>query len=182
MLLTNSKPLICNVVCTANIEQKVSVTKLSELSCGQYDEAIYGGRCGYIKTPEMDGRVVIFPSGKMISIGSNSIRSSMKQLNHAKFYLVHENMIKDTKIVPIIRNIVSTIDIHQKLPLKKLCSKLRGAIYNPEDFPAIILHGFNRCTFLIFASGKIVITGAKSLEEVNRSSSELLERLNEFLN
>ena len=38
-----------HVVCTANLDQKVSMKKLSQLPCGIYDEAIYGGRCGYDK-------------------------------------------------------------------------------------------------------------------------------------
>jgi len=179
--LIQSKPVVRNVVCTANLEQKVNVIKLSKLPCGIYDEAIYGGRCGYIKTPEMDGRVTIFPSGKMISVGGKSVSRAIEQLNHAKFYLVQQNMIKDTKIVPVIQNVVATIDVDQKLPIGKLSTKIPGSIYDPETFPGIILKGLHSCNFLIFASGKIVITGAKSLEEVSSSSFELLQKLNKFL-
>jgi len=120
MISAKSKPVVRNVVCTANLEQKVNVIKLSKLPCGIYDEAIYGGRCGYIKTPEMDGRVTIFPSGKMISVGGKSVTRAMEQLNHAKFYLVRENMVKDTKLVPVIQNVVATIDASQKLPIETL--------------------------------------------------------------
>ena len=178
MNLIQSKPVVKNVVCTANLEQKVDVIKLSKLPCGIYDQAIYGGRCGYIKTPEMDGRVTIFPSGKMISVGGKSVKKAIEQLNHAKFYLVQQNMIKDTKIVPVIQNVVATIDVGQKLPIEKLSKKISGSIYDPETFPGIILKGLHSCNFLIFASGKIVSTGAKSLEEVSSSSFELLQKLN----
>ena len=139
------------------------------------------GRCGYIKTPEMDGRVTIFPSGKMISVGGKSIKKSIDQLNHAKFYLVRENMINDTKLKPITQNIVATVDVGQKLSLARLSSKIPRAIYNPKIFPGMILKGLNSCNFLIFASGKIVMTGAKSLEEVNRSIFELFQKLDKFL-
>lgn len=181
MNLVLPKPIIRNVVCTANLEQKVDVIKLLKLPYGIYDEAIYGGRCGYIKTPEMDGRVTIFPSGKMISVGGKSITRAIKQLNHAKFYLVQENIIKDAKIVPVIQNVVATIDVGQNLSIEKLTAKIPGSIYAPETFPGIILKGLQSCNFLIFASGKIVITGAKSLEEVSRSSFELLQKFIQFL-
>jgi len=181
MIHTQTQPQIRNVVCTANLEQRIDVIKLSKLSCGIYDEAIYGGRCGYVKIPGMDGRVTIFPSGKMISIGGKSIKKAIEQLNQAKFYLVQEKMIRDTKIVPVIQNVVATIDVGQKLPIEKLSSKIPGSIYEPETFPGIILKGMHSYNFLIFASGKIVITGAKSLEEVYSSSFELLQKLNKFL-
>ena len=176
-----NKPMIRNVVCTANLEQKVDVTKLSGIACGMYDEVIYGGRCGYIKTPNMDGRVTIFPSGKMISVGGKSVEKGIQQLNHAKFFLVQEKMVYETNLVPKIRNIVATIDIGQNIPIEKISSKIAGAIYDPEVFPGLILKGLDSCNFLIFASGKIVTVGSKSMEEVTRSSYELLQRLNKFL-
>ena len=42
----------------------------------------------------------------------------------------------------------------------------------------MILRGLNSCSFLVFASGKIVITGARSVREANTSLFELLERMN----
>jgi len=181
MITSRIRPKIRNVVCTANLEQTVNVMKLSELSSGIYNETIYGGRCGYVKTPEMDGRVTIFPSGKMISLGGKSLKKAKEQLNQAKFFLVKENMIKDTRLFPKIQNIVATLDIKQKIPIEDISSKIAGAIYDPETFPGMILKGLHSCNFLIFASGKIVITGAKSIEETTRSLFELLQKLNNFL-
>jgi len=176
------KPKICNVVCTGNLEQKVSLVKLSKLSCVIYDKKIYNGRCGYVKTSTMDGRVTIFPSGKMISIGGKSIKKAIEQLNFAKSYLVQENIIKEIKLIPKVRNIVATIKVEQSIPIEKLSSKISGAIYNPETFPALIIKGLHNCCFLIFASGKIVIMGAKSSEELSTSSFELIQRLNQEIN
>ena len=96
MLRMEIKPKICNVVSTADLKQKVNINELSKLPCGIFDESIYGGRCGYVKIPEMKGRVTIFASGKMISIGGNSVTKAHNQLNQAKFYLVQENLIQNT--------------------------------------------------------------------------------------
>ena len=179
-ILEQTVPKIRNVVCTANLEQKVDIVKLSRIACGIYDEAIYGGRCGYIKTPDMDGRVTIFASGKMISIGGKSIKMAIDQLNQAKFFLVKEKMINEMQIIPKIQNIVATIDVGQLLPIKKLASKLPGAVYDPDTFAGLILMGLESNTFLIFASGKIVSTGCKSSEEVSRTSFELLQKIKKF--
>ncbi len=155
------------------------MARLAGLACGIYDEAIYGGRCGYVKMPEMDGRVTIFPSGKMISVGGRTISKAIEQLNHAKFYLVQEKMIHDVKIVPVIRNIVATVELDHKIPVDVLASKISGAIYDPETFPGMILKGIDSCRFLVFASGKIVIAGAKSSDELNSASFEVLQRLDD---
>ena len=181
LISLKTKPKIRNVVCTANLEQKVEIVKLSGLTYGIYDKAIYLGRCGYIKTPQMDGRVSVYPSGKMISVGGKSISRAKKQLEHAKFFLIRENMIQDITLTPKIQNIVATLDIKQKIPIDDISSKIAGAIYDPETFPGLILKGLHSCSFLIFASGKIVITGAKSIEETTRSLFELLQKLNNFL-
>ena len=169
------------MVCTADLKQNIDIVKLAALPCGIYDEAIYGGRCGYIKTPEMQGRVTIFPSGKMISVGGRSTRKAIEQLNHAKFLLGQEEMISGVKLKPNIRNIVATVDVGHAIPIDKLSSKISGSIYDPETFPALIMKGLASCSFLVFASGKIVIAGAKSVKEVNTSSFELLQKLNDFM-
>ena len=173
------KPKIRNVVCTASLGQGVDVARFTTMPCGIYDLEIYGGRCGYIKTPEMEGRVTVFPSGKMISIGSKSVTKAVRQLNHAKFVMVQEGMIRDAKIRPIIRNIVSTLDLGEAIPIDKISPRIPGSVYDPESFPAMILKGLGSCSFLVFASGKIVITGAKSVSEANVQSFELVQRLKE---
>lgn len=181
MIKLAEKPRINNVVCTADLRQFVDITKISELSCGIYDEAIYGGICGYIKIPQMKGKVAIFSTGKMISTGGKSSTKAIEQLAHAKFLLLQENIISDVKLQPQIRNIVATLSTSQKLPLKSLSSKIPGSKYDPDVFPAMILKREKGCTFSIFASGKIVITGAKSESEINNSTVKLIQKLNKLM-
>lgn len=171
------KPKIRNVVSTADLKQKVNIARLVDLPCGIYDEAIYGGRCGYIKTPEMDGRVTVFPSGKMISVGGRSIAKSKEQLNHAKFFLIQNKMIEDVAIMPAVRNIVATIELGRNLPIDVLSSAISGAIYEPETFPGMILKGVNSASYLVFASGKIIIAGTRSADELHTASFEIIRRL-----
>ncbi|XP_014670016.1 PREDICTED: TATA-box-binding protein 2-like [Priapulus caudatus] len=69
-------------------------------------------------------------------------------------------------IVPQLQNIVSTINLGCKLDLKKIALHARNAEYNPKRFAAVIMRIRNpRTTALIFSSGKMVCTGAKSEEE-----------------
>ncbi|MFC6764593.1 TATA-box-binding protein [Natrinema soli] len=69
-----------------------------------------------------------------------------------------------------IENVVASSSIGQELDLKSVAMDLEGADYDPEQFPGLIYRSPDfRSTALIFRSGKIVCTGAKSLENVHES-------------
>ncbi|XP_045460889.1 TATA-box-binding protein [Harmonia axyridis] len=72
----------------------------------------------------------------------------------------------DPGIVPQLQNIVSTVNLNCKLELKKIALHARNAEYNPKRFAAVIMRIREpRTTALIFSSGKMVCTGAKSEED-----------------
>uniref|UniRef100_A0A452XHI2 TATA-box binding protein n=1 Tax=Aegilops tauschii subsp. strangulata TaxID=200361 RepID=A0A452XHI2_AEGTS len=63
------------------------------------------------------------------------------------------------------RNIVSTVNLDCRLDLKQIALQARNAEYNPKRFAAVIMRIRDpKTTALIFASGKMVCTGAKSEE------------------
>ncbi|KAK7074958.1 hypothetical protein SK128_015338 [Halocaridina rubra] len=69
----------------------------------------------------------------------------------------------DPSITPQLQNIVSTVNLSCKLDLKKIALHARNAEYNPKRFAAVIMRIRDpRTTALIFSSGKMVCTGAKS--------------------
>ncbi|XP_065067746.1 uncharacterized protein LOC135693247 [Rhopilema esculentum] len=69
-------------------------------------------------------------------------------------------------IIPQLQNIVSTVNLGCKLDLKKIALHARNAEYNPKRFAAVIMRIREpRTTALIFSSGKMVCTGAKSEEQ-----------------
>lgn len=66
-------------------------------------------------------------------------------------------------IVPTLQNVVATVNLNCKLDLKNIALRARNAEYNPKRFAAVIMRIREpKTTALIFASGKMVITGAKS--------------------
>jgi transcription initiation factor TFIID TATA-box-binding protein len=66
-------------------------------------------------------------------------------------------------IVPQLQNVVATVDLGCKLELKDIALHARNAEYNPKRFAAVIMRIRDpKTTALIFASGKMVCTGAKS--------------------
>jgi len=80
-------------------------------------------------------------------------------------------------IVPTLQNIVSTVNMGTKLDLKQIALHARNAEYNPKRFAAVIMRIRDpKTTALIFASGKMVCTGAKS-EEASRLAARKYARI-----
>ncbi|XP_028948203.1 TATA-box-binding protein 1 isoform X1 [Malus sylvestris] len=74
--------------------------------------------------------------------------------------------IHPSGIVPTLQNIVSTVNLDCKLDLKQIALQARNAEYNPKRFAAVIMRIREpKTTALIFASGKMVCTGAKSEQQ-----------------
>lgn len=71
---------------------------------------------------------------------------------------------------------MSTANLNCKLDLKKISQWCRNAEYNPSRFSAVIMRIRDpRTTALIFSTGKIVITGAKS-EYGARKAAKIFEK------
>lgn len=64
------KTVIVNVVSTAHLQQKPDLHELEQFKEILHDTKIYGGTVAYFKGAPMEGKVFIFPSGKIISVGN----------------------------------------------------------------------------------------------------------------
>jgi TATA-box binding protein (TBP) (component of TFIID and TFIIIB) len=81
-----------------------------------------------------------------------------------------------------IQNVVASTGIGQELDLQAVASDLGGVDYNPEQFPGIVYRPANhaRATALIFRSGKIVCTGATSVEGIHEAVDATFDALRDI--
>jgi len=82
-----------------------------------------------------------------------------------------------------INNIVATVkvDISENFDLIEIARKLNDTEYFPERFPGLILRQKNpRATFLIFSTGKMVITGLEKVENAEIAVNILLKKIKKF--
>ncbi len=77
----------------------------------------------------------------------------------------------------VVQNVVASASLHHEIPLEKMALTLENTEYNPEQFPGLVLRLAKGKTALIFSSGKIVCTGAKSEAEVKKSVSMIKKEL-----
>ena len=77
-----------------------------------------------------------------------------------------------------IQNIVVSTSLEHDIPLIKLAETLPNTEYNPEQFPGLVMRIKDpKTSALIFSSGKVVCTGAKSLTKVRESLQKIIKNL-----
>ncbi len=165
---------IQNTVTTADLKQKIDIASFNKYPFLSSNIALY--RCRYVKDDLMVGRVTVFGNGKLISVGTKNPAQSKKELKKAIKILDNYNLAKLIKITPKVQNIVARFDLKQNLPIEKLVRILPKSMYEPEQFPGLIYRIQDSCVALLFASGKGVIAGAKTIAEVNSALFDIKVR------
>lgn len=75
-------------------------------------------------------------------------------------------------------NIVVSASLGHDIPLEKMAATLSNTEYNPEQFPGLVIRIKEpKTSALIFSSGKIVCTGARSIEKVHESIKKIIKSL-----
>jgi len=86
--------------------------------------------------------------------------------------------MSDPKETINIENVVASTGIGQELDLQSVAMDLEGADYDPEQFPGLVYRTQDpKSAALIFRSGKIVCTGAKSTDDVYESLNIVFDEL-----
>ena len=79
-----------------------------------------------------------------------------------------------------IENIVASAKVCDYLDLPALASKIKDAEYNKKRFPGVVLRMQNpKIAALVFGSGKVVLTGAKSVDSLSKGLTILGNQLPE---
>ena len=81
---------------------------------------------------------------------------------------------KDIEVV----NIVVSTSLEHDVPLEKMAATLSNTEYNPEQFPGLVLRIKDpKTSALIFSSGKVVCTGARTMDDVDASIQKIIKSL-----
>lgn len=77
-----------------------------------------------------------------------------------------------------VQNVVASVSLHVDIPLEKVSATLKNTEYNPEQFPGLVLRLTNpKVSALLFSSGNIVCTGAKSPKVVKQTVQRIIKEL-----
>ena len=79
-----------------------------------------------------------------------------------------------------IRNVVASVDIHQKIDLNAIMKTFVNVDYQPKRFPGLVFKLRRpKTSTLIFNTGKMVCTGAKSVKTARRAVRKVVKELKE---
>jgi len=170
---------IQNVVSAATLKQKVDLNAVVKSFPGvEYRPENFPGLVFRLKRPKT--ATLIFNSGKMVCTGARSEKESRRAVMTVVKEMKKSGIIIISKPDWKVVNIVASAELGGKVDLEKAVFTLGKTMYEPEQFPGLIYRMDEpRVVILLFASGKLVCTGAKKEQDVYDAVHKLHASLEE---
>ena len=173
--MPKSKAIITiqNVVASATLNQKVDLNAVVKGYPGvEYRPEQFPGLVFRLKRPKT--ATLIFSSGKMVCTGAKSEKESRRAVMKVTKELKKGGIIVISKSELKIQNIVASASLGGMIDLEKAVYTLGKTMYEPEQFPGLIYRMDEpKVVILLFASGKLVCTGAKKEQDVHDAVHKL---------
>lgn len=170
-----------NVVATVtvNIPEKMDLNVIARKYADvEYNPERFPGLVMRIVEPK--ATILVFSTGKMVVTG-------MRRADEAE--AVVDDVIKRIQKCKIdisnpqitIQNIVASGDLNCMIDLNMAAVVMEYSMYEPEVFPGLIYRMQEpKSVFLIFSTGRIVCTGAKTKELVAEAVEKLYHTVREY--
>ena len=162
-----------NVVASATLNQKVDLNAVVKGYPGvEYRPEQFPGLVFRLKRPKT--ATLIFNSGKMVCTGAKSEKEARRAVMKVIKELKKGGIIIISKPELKIQNIVASASLGGMVDLEKAAFTLGKTMYEPEQFPGLIYRMDEpKVVILLFASGKLVCTGAKKEQDVYTAVQKL---------
>lgn len=170
---------IVNIIGSGDLGVEIDLSALSEdVEQAEYNSEKYHGL--YVRFSEDKPLTTVYRSGKYIITGADSknelfeTQDRVLSLFERILSFEKQEVVEDFKI----QNVVCGADLGTDINLNALSIGLglEHVEYEPEQFPGLVFRPSDHdCVILIFASGKVVITGARSVKEAEKSFNTLQE-------
>eukprot|EP01120_Amphizonella_sp_Union-15-10_P004771 TRINITY_DN1548_c0_g2_i1.p1 TRINITY_DN1548_c0_g2~~TRINITY_DN1548_c0_g2_i1.p1 ORF type:complete len:250 (+),score=53.47 TRINITY_DN1548_c0_g2_i1:103-852(+) len=174
------EPIQQNIVATVNLGVNLDLKQLSiRARNAEYNPKRFAAVIMRIREPQTTA--LIFSSGKMVCTGAKT--EEQCQVAVRKFVGILQKLGTRATYSGIqIQNIVSSCDVQFAIRLEALALDHRQfCSYEPELFPGLIYRMIKpKIVLLIFVSGKIVLTGAKTKDDIYNAFDNIYPVLTEF--
>ena len=170
---------IQNVVAAVTLNQRFDLNAIVRGFPGvEYRPEKFPGLVFRLKKPKT--AILIFSTGKMVCTGAKSEKKAKQAVKKVIKELKNSGIIIPGKPEIKVVNIVSSADLLGRVELEEATYNLGKTMYEPEQFPGLIYRMDEpKVVFLLFASGKIVCTGATKEEDVYKAVAKLHKQLKE---
>jgi transcription initiation factor TFIID TATA-box-binding protein len=181
-------PTIHNVVATIQIEcEPINIHRLSQiLPYSSYDKSKFAAITIRLADPVCT--CLLFTSGKLVVTGASSWNEGLLTAYCIRDILEETHMGQTFKIVSYdVQNIVAHVDIPlkqgQSLDLDRFYAEhAKEVTYQRNMFPGLIFRSL-QCpiVLLCFTSGKIVVTGGKSVKHIVKGWETLWTQVQQYI-
>jgi len=171
---------VVNVVASASLDQKIDLLAILKVFRNvEYRPKQFPGLVFRLKRPKT--ATLIFGSGKMVCTGAKSEKMARRAVHKVVRELKNNGIIILGKPTITIQNMVASANLHGSIDLETAADILDNVMYEPEQFPGLIYRMKDpKTVLLLFASGKLVCTGAKSEEMVYESIVKIYGVLDDY--
>ena len=170
-----------NVVASTTVAKEIDLNKLKDfLPESKYNPHQFPGLVIRLKNPRAAS--LIFRSGKVVCTGGKNIEDIKKAIKEVSSRVAAAGIRVYKKPEIEIQNIVASASLEKKLNLNEIALSwgLENVEYEPEQFPGLVYRMENpHVVILLFGSGKLVCTGARKEEEVEKAVKKIKEMLKE---
>lgn len=169
-----------NVVSTIelDIDDPIDLNNLArEFVSAEYNPERFPGLILRLGKPR--ATLLIFSTGKVVCTGMRRAKDLPSVI-----VLLKENLkqckIKINSVESKVQNIVASGNINALIDLNMAAVVMEHSMYEPEVFPGLIYRMQDpKTVFLVFSTGKVVCTGAKSKEQVGEAVEKLYYKVRE---
>lgn len=168
---------VVNVVASATLGQGVNLNAVVKgFRNAEFPSERFPGLVFRLKKPKTTS--LIFGSGKIVCTGGRSESDAIKAVKNVVKELSKRGIIIPHRPEVKIANVVASADLRRTVDLTSV-STLQRAIYEPDQFPALIYQMDDpKVVFLIFSTGRLICVGARSKKEIRLAIKGLIPKLN----
>ena len=176
---------IVNVVGSGSLDAEFDLESVAGDigSIAEYDPDKYPGM--YLRLEEEAPLITVYRTGKYIVTGADSEDAAHAIRERFLNLLADNGMIPEPKDEWFqIQNLVCTAELGESLNLNTLAIGLglENTEYEPEQFPGLIYRPSKAdSVVLLFASGRVVITGSQDLDEAESTFATLQDEVTDVL-
>jgi transcription initiation factor TFIID TATA-box-binding protein len=138
------------------------------------------GRFNGAKIPLPRSTCLLFKNGAITVVGVKSLKETERIPHYLTCLFPAAALAEPLKIC----NMVATTNAHTTVDLKKLYELVRNdslVTYTPETFPGMKISVRSNLVAIVFHTGKIVITGAKSTEDLAYAEDKILNIIKQII-
>lgn len=171
---------IRNVVALGSLGHRLDLNSIAvAIPEAKYRPNVFPALTYKLKRPR--ATLLIFESGKIVCSGAKSERRAIKAIKFLVNRLKEEKILILGKPAISVKNVIASAKLPGNVDLEKASGVLDKAIYEPDQFPALILRMENpKVSLLLFASGSVVCAGAKGEREARLAVKLFKRRLEEL--